>query len=340
MSSFISSVVVLAAGQGKRMKSELPKVLHQVCGRPMLLHVLAATRTVAALRTVVVLGHGYEQVLPYLPADCVVARQEDQRGTGHAVLAAAEHILEGDVLVLPGDTPLVTAEALEALVREHKESHSVATVLTMMMDDPSGYGRIVRFPDGSVARIVEHRDADEDERAIREVNSGMLILPVPLALDILATLGTDNDQGEIYLTDVVAGLRQRGERVGAAIVADPRLVLGVNSRVELAQAEALLGERIKARWMRDGVTIIDPASTIIEAEVTIEPDVIVRPFTVLAGETTVAKGSDIGPSSTLIDARIGEECVLPHCYVRSTAVETGARLRPFTSLDGSPEKPS
>ena len=194
------------------MKSELPKVLHSVCGRPMLLHVLAAAEAVAAERTVVVLGHGYEQVTPYLPHDCIVALQDEQKGTGHAVLAAAAHISEGDMLVVPGDTPLVTGEALEALVQGHQGSHAAATVLTMILEDPSGYGRVVRFPDGSVARIVEHRDANEAELAIHEVNSGMFVLPAPLALDILSTLGADNDQGEIYLTDVGRTPRPRGTR--------------------------------------------------------------------------------------------------------------------------------
>jgi bifunctional UDP-N-acetylglucosamine pyrophosphorylase / glucosamine-1-phosphate N-acetyltransferase len=239
----IATVVVLAAGQGKRMHSPLPKVLHAVCGRPMLLYVLDAARAVQPERIVVVLGHGSEQVLPYLPADCLVALQDRQLGTGHAVLAAAENLLPGAMLVLPGDTPLVTGEALRALVRDHAESGAVATVLTMDLDDPSGYGRVVRGSDGAVVRIVEHRDATADELAIREVNSGMYVLPVPGTLEVLAHVGSENHQQEIYLTDVIAGLRARGERVSASKVADPSLVLGVNSQEELAQVEQLLARR-------------------------------------------------------------------------------------------------
>lgn len=243
MSIQISSVVVLAAGQGKRMDSPLPKVLHQVCGRPMVLHVIAAARAVGAERVVVVLGHGHEQVRPHLPADCVVALQEQQLGTGHAVLAAAAQILPGPMLVLPGDTPLVTGEALSALVRDHDRSRAAATVLTMELEDPTGYGRIVRDAAGSLLRIVEHRDATPEERIIREVNSSMYVLPAPQTLDILREISPDNDQQEIYLTEVIAGLRLRGRKVGASKVTDPTLVLGVNSPDELAVAERLMCRR-------------------------------------------------------------------------------------------------
>jgi bifunctional UDP-N-acetylglucosamine pyrophosphorylase / glucosamine-1-phosphate N-acetyltransferase len=243
--SHIASVVVLAAGQGKRMKSELPKVLHTVCGRPMLTYVLAAARAVEAERIVVVLGHGHEQVLPYLPADCVVALQDRQLGTGHAVLAAAGQILPGSLLVLSGDTPLVTGELLQVLAREHADSGATATVLTMELEDPAGYGRIIRGADGSVFGIVEHRDATPEELNIHEVNSGMYVLPTPLALEILAQVEADNDQGEVYLTDVIAGLNKRGHKVAASKVADPSLVLGVNSQDELAQAESLMARRIE-----------------------------------------------------------------------------------------------
>jgi bifunctional UDP-N-acetylglucosamine pyrophosphorylase/glucosamine-1-phosphate N-acetyltransferase len=243
VTSQIASVVVLAAGQGKRMNSTLPKVLHPVCGRPMLLHVLEAARAVQAERMVVVLGHGHEQVRPFLPPDVVVALQEVQLGTGHAVLAAAGEIVPGPMLLLPGDTPLVTGEVLQSLVGDHFRARVAATVLSMDLEEPSGYGRIVRDRDGSLVRIVEHRDATPEELALHEVNSSMYVLPMPETARILERAGSDNDQGEIYLTDVIAGLRASGERVAVSKVADPTLVLGVNSQRELAEAERLMALR-------------------------------------------------------------------------------------------------
>ena len=247
MTTDIGSVVVLAAGQGNRMRSNLPKVLHQVCGRPMVLHVLDAVREVGAKRTVVVLGYGHEQVLPIIPPGCVVVLQKQQLGTGHAVLTAAAHISPGAFLVLPGDTPLVTGEVLRKLVRDHLESGASATVLTMELDDPAGYGRIVRDADGSVVSIVEHRDADPDQLAIREVNSGMYVFTAPPALEVLAQVEAENDQSEIYLTDAVAGLRERGMEVGASKVDDVSSVLGVNSKEELAMAGVIMQARDDGR---------------------------------------------------------------------------------------------
>jgi len=240
---YIATVLVLAAGQGTRMKSDLPKVLHLVCGEPMLLHVLGAAAQVDARRTVVVLGHGHAQVEACLPSGCRVALQQQQLGTGHAVLAAADEILPGPFLVLAGDTPLITGEVLRQLVDCHHSTGAAATVLTMDLPDPTSYGRVVRDANGDVVKIVEHRDASPEERQIHEVNSGMYVLPAPLALDILRGVGAENDQGEIYLTDVIAGLRARGERVTACKAGDASLVLGVNSRDELTQAEGVMTTR-------------------------------------------------------------------------------------------------
>jgi len=244
----IASVVVLAAGQGKRMRSTLPKVLHPVCGRPMILHVLDAVRAVAAGKVIAVLGHGHEQVRPHLPGDVEVALQEQQLGTGHAVMAAARQLLPGPMLVVPGDTPLLTGDALLALVDEHFSRKAAGTVLTAELEDPTGYGRVVRAADGSLERVVEDRDATVEEAAVREVNSSVYVLPVPQSLDILRSVGNDNAQQEIYLTDVVAGLRAAGATVAASRVGDPALVIGVNSQEELAEAERLM----VSRQSRDG----------------------------------------------------------------------------------------
>lgn len=234
---------MLAAGQGKRMKSDLPKVLHPVCGSPMLLHVLKAAEAVQADRVIVVVGHGHRLVEGVLPEGVSAALQEQQLGTGHAVLAAGSQILPGLFLVLCGDTPLITGESLRRFVSDHARSGAAATVLTMELDDPTGYGRVVRGADGSVLRIVEQRDATREELSIREVNSGMYILPAPPALEVLEQVGRDNDQGEIYLTDVIAGLRERGEQVAASRIGDATLALGVNSQEQLATAETLLASR-------------------------------------------------------------------------------------------------
>lgn len=242
MSRRVASVVVLAAGQGKRMRSSLPKVLHPVCGQPMLCYVLAAAASVGAERVVVVLGHGHEQTRSYVPPDCVSVLQEQQLGTGHALLAAAEILVPGEVLVLPGDVPLLTGAVLQQLISEHDRSGAAATVLTMELEDPTGYGRIIRDDEGWVAAIVEQTDATTEQLALKEVNAGIYVLPVPLVVEVLREVGRDNSQGEIYLTDAIARLRDRGLRVAACRLADPTLALGVNSPEELARADEIMRE--------------------------------------------------------------------------------------------------
>ena len=328
--SMIATTVILAAGLGTRMKSPLPKVLHPVCGVPLLLHVLKAAEAVEAERTVVVLGHGHELVRPLLPEGTEVALQATQRGTGHALLSASEFVGEGPVLVLAGDTPLVTGEVLLELVQAHQASGADATLLTMEPADPTGYGRILRDPAGWVTRIVEHRDATEEERRVREVNAGMYVLPGRRALAVLEQAGTDNAQGEIYLTDVVAGLREAGGRVAAHVCADPTVTLGVNSRVELAEAQALMRVRLLEHWMLAGVTVEDPASTHIDAGVTLEADARILPFTCLRGRTQVGAGSEIGPGTTLVDTVVGRGCRVRHAYAEGAVLEAGARVDPFS----------
>jgi len=246
VSGRVTSLVVLAAGQGKRMRSSLPKVLHQVCGRPMLLHVLDAAFSVEAERVVVVLGHGHEQVRPYLPPDCAWVLQKEQLGTGHALLAAADLLPPGEALVLPGDVPLITGEVLRDLVEEHRSLGASATVLTMELSDPTGYGRIIRDVEGYVVDIVEQGDATPEQLAVCEVNSGIYVLPVPTVLEVLREVGRDNSQGEIYLTDAIAGLQKRGLKVAARRLADATLALGVNSPEELAVAEEIMARRLMA----------------------------------------------------------------------------------------------
>jgi len=328
----LSTTLVLAAGLGTRMRSATPKALHRVCGLPLVTHVLRAASPLGAQRTVVVVGHGRQQVQGVLPEGVLVALQERQRGTGHAVLAAAELIGPGDLLVLPGDTPLITTEVLHRLLRVHAESGAVATVLTMRLPDPSGYGRVVRGPEGLVERIVEHRDATPQQRRLDEVNAGMYMLPGGETLSLLGEVGSDNNQGEVYLTDVVQALRRRGAKVAACCVPEATVALGVNSRVELAQAQALMQSRLCREWMLAGVTIEDPASVAIDATVQLEPDCAILPFTCLRGDTRVGTGSEIGPGSTLIDTAVGPGCRVRHSYLAGVVLPAGAEVGPFACL--------
>lgn len=326
----IAAVVVLAAGLGTRMKSGLPKVLHPVCGLPIVRHVLRATDAVRAPQTVIVLGHGHELVRPHLPDGCAVAIQDAQRGTGHALLSAASLLPDGPIMVLPGDTPLLTPEVLMALAEGHGRGGAEATVLTMRLNDPSGYGRVVRGPGAEVLRIVEHRDAGPTELAITEVNSGMYILPARRALDVLGRVDDSNAQGEIYLTDVVERMVTEGAAVAAVMAADPAAVLGVNTRAELAEAETMMNGRICREWMLAGVTIERPECTQIHAEVQLEPDVVVKPFCSLHGRTAIRRGTTLGPASTLVDTIVGRDCRVPHCYLEGATIEDGMEVSPFT----------
>lgn len=332
MSPPIPTVVVLAAGLGTRMKSATPKVLHRVCGLPLVIHVLRAAQAVQPERVVVVLGKGHEEVRPYLPEGCAVALQEAQRGTGDALLAAAAHLDEGPVLVLPGDTPLITAETLLALAGTHVAVGAEATVLTMELAEPGAYGRVVRDADGLVARIVEARDATPEVLAVNEVNAGMYILPGRRSVELLRRVGTDNEQGEVYLTDVIAALRSEGARVAACRAGDPGVTLGVNSRVELAEAQELMRGRLCREWMLAGVTIEDPASVHLDATVVLEPDVTILPFTCLRGVTRVARGSEVGPGCTLIDTVVGEGCRVRQAYAEGAVLDAGVTVGPFTYL--------
>ncbi len=333
MSESIDTAVVLAAGLGTRMRSTLPKVMHEVCGLPLIAHVIAAVTAAGVGRTVVVLRPGQaEAVAPFLPAGAVIAIQETQRGTGDALLAAAAHLGDGAVLVVPGDTPLLTSDTLRGLIEAHAAAGADAAVLTLILPDPAGYGRVVRGAAGEVERIVEHRDASAEERAIGEANAAVYVLPGTEAVELLHGLQADNEQGELYLTDVVAALRRRGKRVVAHVAADHRDALGINTRVELAEAQAVMRERILRQWMLQGVTVEDPSSTHIDAGVELEPDVRILPFTSLRGRTRVSRGSEIGPASTLVDTLVGPDCSVRHSYANGAVLEAGAHVGPFSYL--------
>jgi bifunctional UDP-N-acetylglucosamine pyrophosphorylase / glucosamine-1-phosphate N-acetyltransferase len=328
--------LILAAGEGKRMRSALAKPLHRVCGKTLIAHVLDGTRALQPQRIAVVLGVGREAMLEALAGETVeFAFQEQQLGTGHAVRAAAELFADsdGDLLVTCADIPLVQPETLQALLAEHHARGAVATVLTALYDDPMGYGRIVRDERGLVTAIVEHRDASDDIRAIHEINSGIYVFQARPLFAALARLKPDNAQGEYYLTDVIADFVSRGEPVAALPAADPTEVMGINDRVQLAAAEQLGRRRVCEALMRAGVTLIDPGATYVEAGVTIGRDTIIWPGAVVTGATTIGEGCTLGPNVQIADSQIGDACEIKQSSVlTSCAVGDEAQVGPFAHI--------
>lgn len=311
------TAVILAAGKGTRMKSKLPKVLHKVGGHPMLEHVMDAAEAAGCRDNVVVIGHGAELVRELVGDRARIALQAEQLGTGHAVLQAADTLKDfsGTVMILCGDTPLLEADELEKFYAEHVKSGAAATVMSALMDDPFGYGRILRDANGDVAGIVEQKDASEEQKQIKEINTGNYCVEAPLLFEVLRTLGNDNAQGEYYLTDVLAKLRAMGKKVGGVITADSEMIMGVNSRRQLAEAESVMRRRIAERHMDDGVTIMDPASTFIEKSVKIAPDTVIYPNTWLQGETVIGEDCEIGPNVRLENVKVADGCRVEFTHV-------------------------
>ena len=311
------TAVILAAGKGTRMKSKLPKVLHKVGGHPMLEHVMDAAEAAGCRDNVVVIGHGAELVRELVGDRARIALQAEQLGTGHAVLQAADTLknFTGTVMILCGDTPLLEAEELEKFYAEHVKSGAAATVMSALMDDPFGYGRILRDANGDVAGIVEQKDASEEQKQIKEINTGNYCVEAPLLFEVLRTLGNDNAQGEYYLTDVLAKLRAMGKKVGGVITADSEMIMGVNSRRQLAEAESVMRRRIAERHMDDGVTIMDPASTFIEKSVKIAPDTVIYPNTWLQGATVIGEDCEIGPNVRLENVKVADGCRVEFTHV-------------------------
>ena len=325
----------MAAGLGTRMRSDVPKHLHPILGRRMVDWVLASSRGLGVDPLVVVAApataaafHGIE-----------VAVQEEPRGTGDAVRCARAALEDraDDILVLSGDTPLLTARLLRELVDAHRRNDAVATVLSFEPDDPRQYGRVLRAGDGTLAAIVEYRDATDEQRAVREVNSSIYVFRAASLWPVLDRLTPQNAQGELYLTDSVGILAAEGGRVAVHKGGDPVETEGVNTRVELAAAGAALRDRINEEHMLAGVTIVDPASTWIDAEVTLEADAVIHPFTVLRGVSSVGARAEVGPHAVVVDSTIGEDALVgPFCYLRPGSVlEAGAKAGTFVELKNS-----
>ena len=328
-------VVVMAAGQGTRMRSRTPKVLHELCGRPMVEWPIAAAREAGAARVVVVDGP-QKPLADHLPEGVVHAVQPEPNGTGGAVAAAAEHIdRDAPVVVLSGDVPLITAAHIADLVAAHERGDAAATMLTAVLDDPSGYGRVVRGADDEVVKVVETKadgDATDEERAIQEVNTSIFAFAGGPLLDALPELTADNAQGELYLPQVLTLMRDEGLGVKAHVADDPNLVLGVNDRAHLAQIRRIAQARIHDEHMRSGVTIVDPGSTTIDVGVQLGRDTTIHPATFLHGTTRVGENSQIGPLTTVIDCAIGDDVAVKHSYLTDSELHDGVSVGPFAYL--------
>jgi bifunctional UDP-N-acetylglucosamine pyrophosphorylase/glucosamine-1-phosphate N-acetyltransferase len=334
-------VVILAAGQGTRMRSAVQKLLHPLCGRPIIEWPIAAARAAGASKVVVVdsPGRPLEAVLSDgagLADGVALAVQERPLGTADAVRAAVGEISASDtVVVINGDAPLITAASLRALVESHERSGAAGTIATMVLADPSGYGRVVRAPDGTVERVVETKapgDANELELHIREVNTGMFAFDGDALIAALQEVRADNAQGEHYLPDVLPILRAHERTVDAFELTDPLELLGINDRAQLAQVTAVAQARISERHMLAGVTIINPAATVIDADVALGEDTVIAPFTSLLGSTSVGRASTIGPNSTLIDATVGDGSTVLHSYVTGAVIGDRVSVGPFAYL--------
>lgn len=337
-----SAVLVLAAGAGTRMRSDIPKVLHPLAGRSMLAHAVHAVGEVSPQHLVAVLGKNRDLIAPaveelaaQLGRDIVVAVQEQQLGTGHAVLCGLTALPDdftGTVVVASGDVPLLNAETLAGLIDNHCATSASATVLTTTLPDPTGYGRVLRTQDHEVIAIVEQADASPSQKEIREVNAGVYAFDAAALRSALKRLSSDNAQHELYLTDVISILRSDGQIVHANHVDDAMLVAGVNDRVQLATLGAELNRRIVAAHQRNGVTVVDPATTWIDVDVTIGQDTTVHPGTQLLGATSVAGHCTIGPDTTLQDVTVGAAASVIRTHATSSAIGDGATVGPFTYL--------
>jgi bifunctional UDP-N-acetylglucosamine pyrophosphorylase / glucosamine-1-phosphate N-acetyltransferase len=332
-----AAVVVLAAGEGTRMKSATPKVLHEIGGRSLIGHAVQAAAALEPEHLVVVVGHGRDHVTDHLAEvapQVTTAVQAQQLGTGHAVSCALATLppLDGVVVVTYGDVPLLTGETLADLVARHRADGNAATVLTARVEDPTGYGRIVRDSSGGVLGIVEHKDADDSQLHIREINSGIYAFDAEVLREGLDGLTPDNAQGELYLTDVVGSARTSGGRVGAFETSDAWQTEGVNDRIQLAAMRRELNTRGLQRWMREGVTVVDPATTWVDVTVSLGRDVVLHPGTQLHGATTVAPGARVGPDTTLLDTEVGEGASVVRTHAVEARIGPEAVVGPFTYL--------
>ena len=330
------TAVILAAGMGTRMKSELVKVLHPVAGVPMLLYPLKAAQEIGCSRIVMVVGHQKDKVEEVVKNENVFfAYQEEPLGSGHAVMAAENCFedFEGDVLILCGDVPLINPRTLESFIRLHEKNSCAASVLSIVIDNPFGYGRIVRDSKGCFTGIVEEKDATDEQRKISEINTGIYCCKASFLFEALKNVKTDNKQGEYYLPDIISIAVGSEQRVQAIETDDPLEVKGVNDRVDLSEVEKEMRQRINLSHMKEGVTIIDPLSTIIDAEVKIGRDTVVYPNNTIKGKSSIGSGSIVEPNSVITDSVIGNSVhIKPSCVIQEASVSDNAAVGPFAHL--------
>lgn len=326
--------IILAAGQGTRMKSKLYKVLHPVCGKPMVQHVIDQVNQLQIEDIVTVIGHGAEKVQEQLGDSCKYALQEQQLGTAHAVMQA-ESVLSarsGTTLVICGDTPLIKAETMKELIALHEQSQAKATILTAYADNPAGYGRVLRGEGGLVEKIVEHKDASEEERYVKEINTGTYCFDNQALFSALKKVSNENVQGEYYLPDVIEILKEEGEVVTAFQSSEFEETLGVNDRVALSQAEQILRKRINEKHMRNGVTIIDPLTTFIEADVQIGQDTVINPGSFIKGKSIIGQDCLIGTNTEISNCEIGDGTEVLQSVVHESSIGSFVKIGPFAHV--------
>ncbi len=326
--------IVLAAGAGTRMKSKTPKVLHKVAGISMLEHVIDVVEEVDCTKNAIVIGHGAKEVKSEIKRSNIeFVLQEKRLGTGHAVMQAKDLLTEdGNVIVLYGDTPLIRKESIESFIKDHISNDYSASILTTEVSDPTGYGRIIRNDMNEVMGIVEEKDANEEQREIKEINSGIYCFKAKDLKDSLPKLENNNSQGEYYLTDVIGILKQESKKVGAFILSDSTEIMGVNSRVQLAEAEGIMKKRILNKLMDDGVTIIDPNNTYVDKTVKIKQDTIIYPGAIISGKTEIGEDCIIGPNAKIEDSVIQNGVEVNNSTIIKSVIDSNTKIGPYAYL--------